>query len=128
MGEDFCLFSGNDDMIVPILSLGGCGVISVWANICPKQCHELVERWQAGDVAGARAIQLEYLSLINALFCEVNPIPVKAALHKLQLCHDELRLPLTPMRTELRTALFDALRQMAEGKMETPIRSGRLLA
>ena len=94
VGEDFCLFSGNDDMIVPILSLGGCGVISVWANICPKQCHELVARWQAGDAAGARAIQLEYLSLINALFCEVNPIPVKEAMNQLGMGVGGYRLPL----------------------------------
>ena len=94
VSEDFCLFSGNDDMIVPILSLGGCGVISVWANICPKQCHELVARWQAGDAAGARAIQLEYLSLINALFCEVNPIPVKEAMNQLGMGVGGYRLPL----------------------------------
>ena len=94
VGEDFCLFSGNDDMIVPILSLGGCGVISVWANICPKQCHELVARWQAGDAAGARALQLEYLSLINALFCEVNPIPVKEAMNQLGMGVGGYRLPL----------------------------------
>ena len=109
VGEDFCLFSGNDDMIVPILSLGGCGVISVWANICPKQCHELVARWQAGDAAGARALQLEYLSLINALFCEVNPIPVKEAMNQLGMGVGGYRLPLCEIseagRARVRRAL-----------------------
>lgn len=94
VGEDFCLFSGNDDMIVPVLSLGGCGVISVWANICPKQVHELVAAWDAGDVARARAIQLKYLDLIHALFCEVNPIPVKEAMNQLGMDVGGYRLPL----------------------------------
>ena len=109
VGEDFCLFSGNDDMIVPILSLGGCGVISVWANICPKQCHELVARWQAGDAAGARAIQLEYLSLINALFCEVNPIPVKEAMNQLGMGVGGYRLPLCEISESGRETVRAAL-------------------
>ena len=94
VGEDFCLFSGNDDMILPVLSLGGCGVISVWANICPSQCHELVSAWNAGDIARAREIQLKYLELINALFCEVNPIPVKEAMNQLGMGVGGYRLPL----------------------------------
>ena len=69
LSDDFCMFSGNDDMIVPVMSLGGCGVISVWANICPKECHDLVAAFAAGDIAAARAMQLKYLELINALFC-----------------------------------------------------------
>ena len=109
VGEDFCLFSGNDDMIVPILSLGGCGVISVWANICPKQCHELVARWQAGDAAGARALQLEYLSLINALFCEVNPIPVKEAMNQLGMGVGGYRLPLCEISESGRETVRAAL-------------------
>ncbi len=94
LGDDFCMLSGNDDMIVPMMSLGASGVISVWANICPRQCHDLVAAYQAGDVAKARAIQLEYLELINALFCEVNPIPVKEAMNQLGMGVGGYRLPL----------------------------------
>lgn len=94
IGEDFCMFSGNDDMIVPVMSLGGCGVISVWANICPGRVHELVKAFAAGDVAGARDIQLKYIDLINALFCEVNPIPVKEAMNQLGMEVGGYRLPL----------------------------------
>ncbi|MBQ2947412.1 MAG: 4-hydroxy-tetrahydrodipicolinate synthase [Clostridia bacterium] len=94
LGDDFCMLSGNDDMIVPMMSLGATGVISVWANICPRQCHDLVAAYQAGDVAKAREIQLEYLDLINALFCEVNPIPVKEAMNQLGMGVGGYRLPL----------------------------------
>ena len=109
VAEDFCLFSGNDDMIVPILSLGGCGVISVWANICPKPCHDLMARWQAGDTAGARALQLKYLNLINALFCEVNPIPVKEAMNQLGMGVGGYRLPLCEISESGREAVRAAL-------------------
>ena len=88
------MFSGNDDMIVPVMSLGGCGVISVWANICPKECHDLVAAFASGDVAAARAMQLQYLELINALFCEVNPIPIKEAMNQLGMNVGGYRLPL----------------------------------
>ena len=94
LSDDFCMFSGNDDMIVPVMSLGGCGVISVWANICPKACHDLVAAFAAGDVATARDIQLKHLELINALFCEVNPIPVKEAMNQLGMKVGGYRLPL----------------------------------
>ena len=94
LGDTFCMFSGNDDMIVPVMSLGGCGVISVWANICPKECHELVAAFASGDVAAARAMQLQYLELINALFCEVNPIPIKEAMNQLGMNVGGYRLPL----------------------------------
>ena len=94
LSDDFCMFSGNDDMIVPVMSLGGCGVISVWANICPKECHDLVAAFASGDVAAARAMQLQYLELINALFCEVNPIPVKEAMNQLGMNVGGYRLPL----------------------------------
>ena len=94
LSDDFCLFSGNDDMIVPVMSLGGCGVIYVWANICPKECHDLVAAFAAGDVAAARAMQLRYLELINALFCEVNPIPIKEAMNQLGMNVGGYRLPL----------------------------------
>ena len=94
LSDDFCMFSGNDDMIVPVMSLGGCGVISVWANICPRECHDLVAAFAAGDVATARAMQLRYLELINALFCEVNPIPIKEAMNQLGMNVGGYRLPL----------------------------------
>lgn len=94
VGEDFCMFSGNDDMIVPVMSLGGCGVISVWANICPVQVHELVTAFASGDVAKARSIQLQYLDLVGALFCEVNPIPIKEAMNQLGMGVGGYRLPL----------------------------------
>ena len=94
LSDDFCMFSGNDDMIVPVMSLGGCGVIFVWANICPKECHDLVAAFAAGDVAAARAMQLRYLELINALFCEVNPIPIKEAMNQLGMNVGGYRLPL----------------------------------
>lgn len=109
IGEDFCMFSGNDDMIVPMMSLGACGVISVWANICPGQSHELVAAFAAGDVARARDIQLKYLTLINALFCEVNPIPVKEAMNQLGMEVGGYRLPLCGIseagRARVRSAL-----------------------
>lgn len=94
VNDDFCMFSGNDDMIVPIMSLGGCGVISVWANICPKEVHELTSAFAAGDIAKAREIQLKYLNLIGALFCEVNPIPIKEAMNQLGMEVGGYRLPL----------------------------------
>ena len=94
LSEDFCMLSGNDDLILPGLSLGGSGVISVWANICPRQSHELIAAWQAGDVPRAREIQLAYLDLIGALFCEVNPIPVKEAMNQLGMGVGGYRLPL----------------------------------
>ena len=94
VSDDFCMFSGNDDMIVPIMSLGGCGVISVWANICPKEVHALTSAFASGDIAKAREIQLKYLELIGALFCEVNPIPVKEAMNQMGMEVGGYRLPL----------------------------------
>ena len=94
LSDDFCMFSGNDDMIVPIMSLGGAGVISVWANICPGVVHELCASFDAGDIAHARELQLKYLELVDALFCEVNPIPVKEAMNQLGMGVGGYRLPL----------------------------------
>jgi len=76
---DIDLYSGNDDQIVPLLSLGGKGVISVLSNIAPRQTHDMVMKYLEGDVKGSTELQLKYISLIKALFCEVNPIPVKMA-------------------------------------------------
>ena len=113
VGDDFCLFSGNDDMIVPVLSLGGCGVISVWANICPKACHDLVASWQAGDTAKALDIQLRYLDLINTLFCEVNPIPVKEAMNQMGMGVGGYRLPLCEISEAGRAQVARALEVLA---------------
>ena len=109
LGDDFCMLSGNDDMIVPMMSLGATGVISVWANICPRQCHDLVAAYQAGDVVRAREIQLEYLELINALFCEVNPIPVKEAMNQLGMGVGGYRLPLCEISESGRETVRRAL-------------------
>ncbi len=109
LSDDFCMFSGNDDMIVPVMSLGGCGVISVFANICPKACHDMVVAFSAGDVAKARAMQLHYLDLINALFCEVNPIPVKEAMNQLGMDVGGYRLPLCEISDAGRETVRHAL-------------------
>jgi len=109
LSDDFCMFSGNDDMIVPVMSLGGCGVISVWANICPKQCHDLVAAFHAGDLKTAQKLQLEYLDLINTLFCEVNPIPVKEAMNQLGMAVGGYRLPLCEISAEGREKVRRAL-------------------
>jgi len=110
VGDRLTIYSGNDDQIVPILSMGGQGVISVLSNVAPKQTVELCDRFFRGDVAGAAAMQCELLPLINALFCEVNPIPVKAAMAALGWCGNYLRLPLTPMEPEHEARLLDLMR------------------
>ena len=94
------LYSGNDDQVVPILSLGGSGVISVLSNVAPRETHDMVQKFLDGDVAGSREIQLRALPLIDALFCEVNPIPVKAAMNLLGKETGPLRMPLTEMEPE----------------------------
>ncbi len=106
------LYSGNDDQIVPLMSLGGIGVISVISNLLPKETVELTNRFFAGDVAGAAELQYKYHYLIDALFCEVNPIPVKAAMAAMGFCEDYLRLPLTPMEAETREKLLCAMRDV----------------
>ena len=94
------IYSGNDDQIVPIMSLGGKGVISVLSNIAPKQTHDICAKYLAGDVAGSTQMQLDAIELIDALFCEVNPIPVKMALNLMGMGAGTLRLPLTDMEEE----------------------------
>lgn len=95
--KDFAIYSGNDDSILPLLSLGGSGVISVVANICPKDTHDLVEKFLKGDIEGSRKLQLDMKALIDSLFIEVNPIPVKTAMNLLGFNMGDLRLPLAPM-------------------------------
>ena len=105
------MYSGNDDQIVPILSMGGAGCISVLSNIMPRETCEITRRFFAGDVAGAAELQMKYVPLINALFSEVNPIPVKAAMAAMGWCEDILRLPLTPMEEATRAKLLSLMRQ-----------------
>ena len=111
-GDEIALYSGNDDQTLPVLALGGQGVISVAGNVCPEQMRAIAARWFAGDAAGSRAQQLALLPLINTLFAEVNPIPVKAALAMLGLCEAEVRLPLVPATKLCRTRLAEALREL----------------
>ncbi len=106
------LYSGNDDQIVPLMSLGGCGVISVISNLLPKETVELCNKFFAGDIAGAAAMQYKYHYLIDALFSEVNPIPVKAAMAAMGFCEDFLRLPLTPMEENTKAVLLGAMRDV----------------
>ena len=91
------LYSGNDDQIVPLMSLGGIGAISVLSNIMPRETCEITRKYFAGDIEGAAKLQYKYHSLIDALFSEVNPIPVKAAMAAMGFCDNKLRLPLTEM-------------------------------
>lgn len=104
------LYSGNDDQIVPLMSLGGNGVISVLSNIMPSQTVEICDRFFRGDVAGAAKLQYEYHALITALFSEVNPIPVKAAMAAMGFCKNYLRLPLTTMDPEKEKVLLACMR------------------
>ena len=111
LGGALDIYSGNDDQIVPIMSLGGIGVISVLSNVAPRKTVEICDRWFNGDVEGARELQLELLPLINALFCEVNPIPVKAGMAAMGWCENYLRLPLTPMSAEKWPRLEAAMKE-----------------
>jgi len=110
VGDKLDLYSGNDDQIVPIMACGGKGVISVLSNIMPRATSELCHTFLKGDVAGAMALQKKYLPLINSLFCEVNPIPVKAAVAAMGFCDDYLRLPLTSMEDDHRAVLLQHMR------------------
>ena len=111
VGDRLDIYSGNDDQIVPILSMGGMGCISVLSNVLPRETVEICDRFFAGDVAGAAALQCKYLPLIHALFSEVNPIPVKAAMAAMGLCENTPRLPLTPMEEPHRQVLLQRMRE-----------------
>ena len=111
VGDKLDLYSGNDDQIVPLMSMGGQGVISVLSNVLPRQTVELCDKFFAGDVAGAAGMQCDMLDLINALFCEVNPIPAKAAMAAMGFCENYLRLPLTPMEDANFQRLLTAMRR-----------------
>ena len=109
-GDAYDVYSGNDDQIVPIMSLGGKGVISVLSNILPKETHDICQNCFDGRFADAAKLQLEYLKLINALFCEVNPVPVKTAMAELGMCDIEMRLPLCEMEDANKQKLISAMK------------------
>jgi dihydrodipicolinate synthase len=105
------IYSGNDDQIVPILALGGIGVISVLSNVAPRQTHEICQKFFDGDIEGSRKIQLDAMELCHALFCEVNPIPVKKALNLMGMEAGALRMPLTEMEPANADRLKKAMKE-----------------
>ena len=105
------LYSGNDDQLVPILAMGGAGCISVLSNLMPRQTREICDRFWDGDIAGAAKLQCDYLPLINALFSEVNPIPVKAEMAAMGFGENSLRLPLTCMEQAHAEVLLRLMRE-----------------
>lgn len=110
-GDKLDIYSGNDDQIVPVLSLGGKGVISVLSNIAPKPTVEMCRLFREGKTQESLKMQLDYLPLIDALFCEVNPIPVKAAMAAMGFCENSLRLPLTVMKKNHEETLLKLMAQ-----------------
>jgi 4-hydroxy-tetrahydrodipicolinate synthase len=109
LADRLYIWSGNDDQTVPVMALGGKGIISVMANVAPRDTSKMAHAFLDGDIAGARALQLRYLPVINALFAEANPIPVKAGVGWLGFDVGEPRLPLTPITPAIRERLIDAL-------------------
>lgn len=108
-GEDLELYSGNDDQVLPVLSLGGLGVISVLSNVAPKQTHDMVMKFLEGDIKEAAKLQIEAVPLVNALFCEVNPIPVKTAMNMMGMEVGPLRMPLCEMEESNKEILKKAM-------------------
>lgn len=114
-GKNFAMYSGNDDMVVPLMSVGGSGVISVAANIIPTEMHQMVMAYLDGNVKLAKEIQLKYLDFINALFIETNPIPVKEAMNLANMNVGKYRLPLYEMENETRNCLIKAMKEALDG-------------
>lgn len=110
VGDELAVYSGNDDQIVPILSLGGLGVISVLSNVAPRATHDICQHYFDGNMAEAARLQIAYSDLIDALFCEVNPIPVKTAMRRLGYETGPLRMPLSEMEPANAAKLDAALR------------------
>ena len=110
-GDKLDLYSGNDDQIVPLMSVGGKGVISVLSNVLPKETSEMCHKFFNGDIKGAAEMQFKYFPLIKALFSEVNPIPAKAAMAAMGFCDDYVRLPLTCMEDATKAVLIDRMRE-----------------
>lgn len=113
IGDGFNMYSGNDDINIPILSVGGAGVISVLANILPAQTHEMVTAYLDGDVKKARDMQIKYLDFINALFIETNPIPIKEAMNMMGLNVGGYRMPLCPMADDTKAVLRAEMQKLA---------------
>lgn len=111
-GDKIDVYSGEDGLIVPMLSMGGMGCISVLSNVVPREAVAMTDKFFAGDVAGAAELQKRTLALVNALFSEVNPIPAKAAVSAMGFGTEHLRLPLTPMEPENRENLFAQMRKL----------------
>ena len=111
-GDNINIYSGNDDQVIPVMSLGGKGCISVLSNLLPKEASALCKAFFNGDTKTAAQLQLKYLPLINALFSEVNPIPVKAAMAKMGFCEDYLRSPLTPMEDDTKAVLYKEMEKL----------------
>ncbi len=109
-GDDLAIYSGNDDQILPLLSLGSYGVISVLANIAPKQTHDMCEHYFNGNNKESLKIQLEYMDLISKIFCDVNPIPVKEALNMMGYAAGKCRLPLGELSSDAKNALLASLK------------------
>lgn len=108
---DIDIYSGNDDLIVPMMSLGAKGVISVLSNVVPRETHEMCAAWLRGDVETAKRLQLTYLDLVNALFMDVNPIPVKEALNQMGFAVGDCRLPLYEMSDEMKQKMTSVLQR-----------------
>ena len=117
VGEDFDIYSGNDDQILPVLSLGGAGVISVLSNVAPKQTHDMVMHYLNGDTKAATKLQLEAIELVSALFCEVNPIPVKAALNLMGYEVGSCKAPLCDMEEKNLEILKNSLKEYGVKKL-----------
>lgn len=115
-GDDLPVYSGDDGCIVPFLSIGGMGVISVVSNILPRVVHNLCERWFSGDVNGAAVLQIRLMPLVKALFRRTNPVPVKGALEFLGYPEQFLRLPLCPLNEGEKKELFDVLKEWIKGE------------
>ncbi len=111
-GDKLDLYSGNDDQIIPVMSVGGKGVISVLSNVLPKETSEMCHKFLDGDVKGAAEMQFRFFPLVKALFCEVNPIPAKAAMAAMGYCEDYVRSPLTVMEDDHKAVLLSEMRKL----------------
>lgn len=108
-GDNLHIYSGNDDQIVPMMAAGAKGVISVFANVCPRECHQMTSDFLNGDIKSSLDLQLKYFDLIEALFCDINPIPVKEALNLMGFDCGKCRLPLSDMTDKLKESLRNVL-------------------
>ena len=112
INDNFNVYSGNDDMSIPLMSVGGAGIISVLANILPKETHDMAMAYRRGDMEKAKDMQLKYLDFINSLFIETNPIPIKEAMNIVGLNVGGYRLPLCPMAEDTRAVLVKNMQQL----------------